>query len=103
MPVTAWIWIAIIIVAIAYELWTALDDWVDEDGHETWPLTWVYRRLMCNRFIRTLTMGFFSWMIWHWIIELFWWDGPGWVDLIFVAAGLLFGFFAKPRHCTEED
>lgn len=110
MPVTAWLWLALILVAIIYELWTALDDLVDhERGSQTWPLTWVYRRLMCNRLIRTMVWSFFGWMIWHWGIQLFGpWEGNGWVDIMFVIAGGIFGFFATPKRkvrCgeTEED
>lgn len=91
-------WAIIITVAIVYELATALDDFLNaKDGSKTWPLTWVYRRMMCHRIPRTIVWAFFGWMIWHWGIQLFGpWAGNGWVDIAFTAAGALFGWFIGP-------
>ena len=96
---TFWLWILLISVAIAYELFTVFDR---DSG--TWPLTWVYRRLMCQRWLRVMVMAFFGWMIWHWVIQFFGpWQGNGWVDVAFTVAGGIFGWFAKPQRFVKCD
>jgi hypothetical protein len=101
---TVLVWFVILGVAFLFEMFTALDDLKDADkGKKTWPLTWVYRRFMCVRWLRTLIWAFFGWMIWHWGIQLFGpWMGNGWVDLAFTVAGGLFGWFiGPPKRLTD--
>lgn len=95
-------WMILVAVAIVAEFIALYTD--------NMPLTQAYLRLACSTLLRTVLFAFFFWMLWHWMIQpWFFVDTNGWlpIDLAFVALGGFVGWKIGPPKwgidCGEED